>query len=186
MDFSKECIAEFKAEGKRYITWRKNVKPHIIRKLFYNSINGYETVEEWPIKKTFEYCSAKLLIGTGTYRQGMRYTVGDQKFYLFWSADSYWTLPRDIFVGKTVDDNLYLIGEVFGRNSGSIIKFARIPKGYVEDIPIRGKAYEHTIAAYAESFSEKDIFDEDVQCLKAAYEGVRAFSKLISMILAEH
>lgn len=185
MKFDRDSIAEFKAQGKRYISWRKNIKPFMVRDLFYDRIDDYELTRESKDKEELNYCEAKVKLGEGVYRKGVKYSHGDKTYYMFWSTDSYWTLPRDIFVGKLVGGSIHLIGEQFSSKKKALLRFVIIPQEYVENVYEKGELYQNMIIAGSPFFQKEAIFDKDIECLKNAYEGIRAFSKLIHEISKE-
>lgn len=182
MKFDRESIANFKAQGRRYISWRSHIKPFKVRDFFYDAISDYELDEDTPIKRRLKYCDSRIQLGDGIYRKGIEYTVGDETYYMFWSADSYWTLPRDIFVGKLVNRSIHLIGEEFSSKNKDMLRFTIIPQAFVDRVYVKGELYQNTIFADSSFFRKKSIFDKDIECLKNAYEGVRAFNNLIKEI----
>lgn len=182
MKFDRASIAKFKSEEKRYISWRKHIKPFKVRDFFYNSIRDYEVDEDTPIRRRLNYCDSRIQLGEGIYRKGLKYVVGEETYYMFWSTDSYWSLPKEIFVGKLVNGSIHLIGESFNGRDTDKLRFVIIPQSFVDNVFVKGELYQNTIFANSAFFRKETIFDKDIECLKTAYDGVRAFSKLIKEI----
>ena len=121
-------------------------------------------------------------IVVGDYQCGLRYVNEKGTYYMFLSANSYWSLPQNIAVGKAVDGEIYFICEYFP--SEYMLNFRKIPEEYInkKGRGFRPKSYNHTIYVMPSSIerAEEEITAQDVECLKIAYEGVRAFSQLIA------
>ncbi len=189
MKFSKRLIAEFKAKRRFYITWRKNLKPHQIKEIFYNEDEKHDIKELFPGKK-IEYCHSYMYdIVVGDYKLGLRYVNEKETYYMFWSANSFWSYPQDIAVGKAIDKKIYLVCEHFP-NGNYGLNFRIIPEEYINknERGFRPKSYNHSIFVIPFHIEEviKEITDEDVKCLKNAYEGIKAFSTLIEKSIKKH
>ena len=185
MTFSKRQIVEFKAKRRLYLTWRKNLKPRLIKECFYNGDEKLSLKALFP-DKNLEYCRSYMYdIVVGDYQLGLKYVNEDGTYYMFLSANSFWAYPQDVAVGKAVDGKIYLIREHFP-NGIYKLNFREIPEEYINknERGFRPKSYNHSILAMPSCIDEviEEITDEDVKCLKIAYEGVRAFSKLIAEI----
>lgn len=184
MSFTKQKIVEFKANRRYFLTWRKNLKPHNIRKLFYkNDEEEKFTIKDILPDENLEYCECFIHnIVTGDYQQGIKYVDEKGTYYLFWAAKTIWISPRSIAVGKAVDGKIYFIRESFpdGITSLSLIEIPEkdINKKVIDSAP---KRYHNTI--YEIPSHSKCITEEDIKCLNIAYEGAKAFSKLISKCL---
>lgn len=104
---------------------------------------------------------------------------------MFLSANTFWAPPQDVAIGKAVGGKIYLIREHFP-NPGCQLNFREIPEEYINrnERGFRPRSYNHSILITTSNIEEasESIADEDVKCLKIAYEGVRAFSKLIEEI----
>lgn len=182
MTFSKRQIVEFKAKRRHYITWRKNLKPRRIKECFYNGDERYSIKELFP-DKNLEYCHSYMYdIVVGDYQLGLKYVNESGTYYMFWSANSFWAYPQDVAVGKAVDGKIYLIREHFP-NGDYTVNFRVIPEEYINrnERGFRPKSYNHSIFVFSSQTekAQEEITDEDVKCIKIAYDGVRAFSKLI-------
>lgn len=182
MTFSKRKIAEFKAKRRHYITWRKSLKPRQIKEAFYNGDEKRGLEVLFP-DKNLEYCRSYMYdIVVGDYQLGLKYVNEKETYYMFWSANSFWAYPQDVAVGKAVDGKIYLIREHFPNGEYSL-NFRVIPEEYINrnERGFRPKSYNHSIFVIPSRIEQivEDITDEDVKCLKIAYEGIRAFSKLI-------
>ncbi len=185
MKFSKRQIAEFKAKGRHYIIWRKNLKPRQIKEAFYNGDEKRGLKELFP-DKNLDYCRCYMYdIVVGDYQSGLKYINEKGTYYMFWSANSFWAYPQDIAIGKAVDGKVYLIREHVPNGEYSL-NFRVISEEYIErnEKGFRPRSYDHRIFVNPSRIEEavEDITDEDVKCLKIAYEGIRTFSKLIEKI----
>lgn len=185
MKFGKKQIAEFKSQKRSYITWRKNLKRSQIKEFFYNSDNRYSIKALFP-DKDLEYCQCRMYdIVLGDYQLGVKYADKNGTYYMFLSANSFWAPPQDVAIGKAVGGKIYLIREHFPI-PGCQLNFREIPEEYINrnESGFRPKSYNHSILITQSNMEEaiKSITDEDVKCLKIAYEGVRAFSKLIGEV----
>lgn len=185
MTFNKRQIANFKAKGRFYITWRKNLKPQQIKKFFYNDDQERYHIKNLFKGKNLQYCYCYMYdIVVGDYQLGLKYENEDGTYYMFWAANSFWAYPQDIAVGKAVDGEVYLVREHF--SDGRKLNFRVISEEYItkNERGFRPKSYNHSIFVMRSHIEEviEEITDEDVKCLKIAYEGVRAFSKLIEEI----
>lgn len=185
MTFSKEQIAEFKSKGRSYITWRKNLERAQIKEYFYNSDNDSHNIKALFPDKNLEYCECRMYdIVSGDYELGLRYVNEQGTYYMFLSANTFWALPQEVAIGKAVDGKIYLICENFPNYAFSL-NFREIPEEYINrnEKGFRPKSYNHSIFITSNiEKTAKDISDEDVKCLKIAYEGVREFSKLIEEV----
>ena len=185
MTFSKKQIAEFKSKRRSFITWRKSLKRSQIKEFFYNSDDRRSIKALFP-DKDLEYCQCHMYdIVVGDYQLGLKYVNEKGTYYMFLSANSAWAPPQDVAVGKAVKGKIYLIREFFP-NHAYQLNFREIPEEYINrnEKGFRPKSYNHSIFIAPSNIEEtsKGITDEDVKCLKIAYEGVRAFSKLIEEI----
>lgn len=181
MTFTKRQIAEFKAKGRHYITWRKNLKPHQIKETFYN--DDEKQLKELFPNKNLKYCHCYMYdLVVGDFELGLKYTNEKGTYYMFWSANSFWAYPQDIAIGKAVDGKVYLIREhvPIGKYN---LNFRVIPEEYIDrnEKGFRPKSYDHQIRVSPSRIEKvvEDITDEDVKCLKIAYEAIKEFSKLI-------
>lgn len=185
MKFSKRQIAEFKAKRRLYITWRKKLKPCQIKEAFYNGDEKRGLKVLFP-DKNLDYCRCYMYdIVVGDYQLGLKFVNEKGTYYMFWSANSFWAYPQDVAVGKAVDGKIYLVRERFPNGYYSL-SFKVIPEEYVDrnERGFRPKSYNHSIFVIPSciELAVEDITDEDVKCLKIAYEGIQAFSKLIEEI----
>lgn len=185
MTFSKEQIVEFKSKGRSYITWRKSLKQKQIKEFFYNNDDKRSIKAIFP-NRDLEYCQCHMYdIVVGDYQLGLKYVNENGTYYMFLSANTFWTPPQDVAIGKAIDGKIYLIREKFPNHKYSL-NFREIPEEYVNrnERGFRPRSYNHDIYIAPNNIGEasKDITNEDIKCLKIAYEGVRAFSKLIKEI----
>ncbi len=184
MTFNKKQIAEFKSKGRSFITWRKSLKRSQIQEFFYNSDDRCSIKALFP-NKDLEYCKCYMYdIVVGDYQLGLKYVNENGTYYMFLAANSFWAPPQDVAIGKAVGGKIYLIREHFP-NSGYKLNFREIPEEYINrnERGYRPRSYNHSILIISNSEeASESIADEDVKCLKIAYEGVRAFSKLIEEI----
>lgn len=185
MTFSRQQIAEFKSKKKSYITWRKNLKQSQIKEYFYNDDDRHNIRTLFP-DKNLEYCQCQMYdIVVGDYQLGLKYVNEQGTYYMFLSANSYWAPPQDVAIGKAVDGKIYLIREHFP-NYGYSLNFREIPEEYINknERGFRPRSYNHSIFVMPSRIEQtlEEITDEDVKCLKIAYDGIRAFSKLIEEI----
>lgn len=185
MKFSKRQIVEFKAKRRFYITWRKNLKPRLIKEAFYNGDEKRGLKVLFP-DKNLSYCRCYMYdIVVGDYQLGLKFVNEKGTYYMFWSANSFWAYPQDVAVGKAVDGKIYLVREHFP-NGDYKLNFRVIPEEYIDrnERGFRPKSYNHTIMVFPSRIEQviEEITDNDVKCLKIAYEGIQAFSKLIEEI----
>lgn len=186
MSFTKQKIVEFKTKRRYFLTWRKNLKPHNIRKLFYkNDEEEKFTIKDILPDENIEYCDCySHNIATGDYRHGIRYVNETGTYYLLWVARTIWVSPRSIAVGKAVDGKIYFIREDFPDGITNL-SFIEIPENDINNSEINSmsKGYYNTI--YKIPSHSRLITQEDVKCINIAYEGVKVLSKLISKCLKE-
>lgn len=173
MKFDKRDIIEFKLKGRNYLTWRKKIRPREIKEIFYNDENSLKN----PLPdKNIEYCHCDMyVIVIGDYKLGIKYTTEEGTYYMFLSANTFWAYPQDIAIGKVVDGVIYLI-----KDKGHCLSFREIPEEYInkDNKGWRPKSYNRAVLINKDT--DEELFsEEDVKCLKIAYEGIRAFSKLI-------
>ena len=185
MKFGKRQIAEFKAKSRFYITWRKNLKPRLIKEAFYNDDEKRGLKVLFP-GKNLNYCRCYMYdIVVGDYQLGLKFVNEKGTYYMFWSANSFWAYPQDVAVGKAVDGKIYLVREHFPIGNYKL-NFRVIPEEYIDrnERGFRPKSYNHSIMVIPSCIEQviEEITDKDVKCLKIAYEGIRAFSKLIEEI----
>ena len=179
MTFNRMEIINFKSKKRSYITWRKHLKPAQIKEAFYN---GKKHLKDLFPQKNIEYCYSDMYdIVIGDYRVGLKYVEEGKTYYMFVAANSFYAYPQQIAVGKAVDGKIYFICENFP-NFEYYMTFREIPEEYINknERGFRPLSYNHSV--FAIPSREHDISDEDVKCIKIAYEGVRAFSKLIEGI----
>lgn len=174
MTFNERKIAEFKSRHRYYVTWRKYLEPEQIKEYFYEKLS----LKKFFPDKNLEYCDCyRHNIVIGDYQRGLKYINENETYYMFWSANTYYSIPQSIAVGKVVDGKIYLIREHFPLGMFDL-SFIEIPEEHLnEEDVIRPKTYDHTI--YLVPVSSDEITEEDVKCLSIAYEGVKAFSQLI-------
>lgn len=175
MKFNKQKIVEFKSKGRFYITWRKNLKPYEIKRFFYNGCN----IKELLPKGNIEYChSFREDIVDGNRKRGLKYIGNKGTYYMFWTANCFWEYPSCIAVGKVVKGILYLVREELPRGEYNLC-LKEIPEEYISinDTGFNPMIYSHSFRATPSHIDE--ITEEDEKCLEIAYEGVKAFSKLI-------
>lgn len=90
MEFSKKGIAEFKAKKRYYTTWRKKLIPKNVKECFYNNNDECSIKTFFPGKK-LQYCNCCMYdVVIGDYQAGIKYVDGEETYYLFWSANSYY------------------------------------------------------------------------------------------------
>ena len=186
MKFSKKEIAEFKAKGRWYLTWRKNLKPYQIKKCFYNDNSEQYNIKTLFPDKNLEYYFSDVCEGIvdGDFMRGLKYVNETGTYYMFYSANTSWANPHNIAVGKLIEGKIYLIHEFFPTAYYNL-DFMIIPKEYINTNRNRYlQVYNHRIFVVLERVEKavEDITDEDVKCLRIAYDGIREFSKLIEKI----
>lgn len=184
MTFSKQKIADFKSKGRSYITWRKHLKRDLIKEYFYNEEK--HTLKELFPDKNIEYCYCSMYdLVIGDYKISLKYVNEQGTYYMFLAANSYWAPPQDVAIGKAMDGTIYLIRESFPR-TGYSLNCREIPEKYINknEQGFRPKSYNHTVHIRPTQLehSVEEIADEDVKCLRIAYEGIKAFSQLIKEI----
>ena len=185
MTFTKRKIAEFKSKGRHYIFWRQNLKPLTIKETFYNG-NEKRSLKLLFPDKNLDYCRCYMYdIVLGDYQLGLKYVNENGTYYMFWSSNSFWAPPQDVAIGKAVDGKIFLIREHV-HNGEHHLNFRVIPEKYIdrENKGYRPKSYNHSIFVYPSCIEEviECITDEDVKCIKIAYEGIRELNKLIEEI----
>ena len=186
MIFSKEHIFKFKRKEQSYISWRTNLKPIQIQEYFYNDDKKYHINVLFPGKNLEHFRCRMYNIVCGDFQLGLKYVNEEGTFYMFLSANTSWAYPQNVAIGKAVDGTIYLIQEYFpGSKSG--LTFKEIPEAYIGKEEWKVPSYTHDLDFFP-IFGTKseDITDEDVKCLQIAYEGVRAFSKLIKSTYSDH
>lgn len=184
MKFTRDAIIDFKAKRRAYLTWRKKLNRLKIKEAFFP--NSQIPVQEIFPGRNIEYCQIHAYRGicVGDYHLGIKYTDETGTYYMFLAANTFWAAPQDVAVGKAVDGQIYLLREFFYPYSYELM-LRRVPEEYVNK-DVRGfvpRGYEKNIFMVQSRTSREElraqISDEDIKCLKIAYEGVRAFSKLI-------
>ena len=178
--FTKQQIVEFKSKKRYFITWKKTLRSDEIKDCFYRD-------ETSNIKKIFpneniRYCNCDNSIVKGKFCLGIKYTKRDENYYIFLSANSVWSPPKSIAIGKEEKGIIYLIKEKFP-NGEFCATLIEIPKEKIEsqeNIFIQ-KSYLHDIFISPSHLDKSmlEIKDEDVKCLEIAYEGIEVFSELI-------
>lgn len=181
MKFTKQGIAEFKCK-RSYLTWRKNLKRRRIFDYLYSDDPNRSLENLYP-GKDIQYCHCYMYhIVTGDYQLGIKYVNENGTFYMFLAANSRWAPPQDVAVGKAMNGQVYLIREHLPYGSNHV-NFRVISEEYItkNEKGFCPKSYNHSvhISQFRLAKAEEEITDEDVKCAKIAYEGVRAFSKLI-------
>lgn len=179
MTFGKQEIGEFKSKCRYYTTWRQDLKPRQVKDAFYNGDESRSIKKLFPGKNLQYFDSSYYDIVVGDYQRGLKYVDESGTYYLFWSANSFWAEPQSIAVGKSVDGKIYLIREHFPKGEFDL-DFMEFSEEHVNENArgFRPRSYRHIF--YGLPSRIEDITDEDVKCLKIAYEGIRAFSKLIA------
>lgn len=185
MTFTKRQVAEFKAKCRFYTTWRKNLKPYQIKKAFYNGYRNVDLKVLYP-DKNLDYCSCYMYdIVIGDYKLGLKYVDENGTYYMFLSANSFFAYPQNVAIGRAIAGKVYLVCEHFP-NGGNDLNFRVILEDYIDrkERGFRPKSYNHSISVFPSSIERevKNITDEDIKCLKIAYQGIKAFSKLIEEI----
>lgn len=183
MEFSKKGIAEFKAKRRYYTTWRKKLIPKKIKECFYNNNDECNIKTLFPGKK-LQYCNSYMYeLVVGDYQAGIKYVDGEETYYLFWAANSYYAYPQSIAIGKAVDGKVYLIKEDFPRMENNL-NFRIIPEEYINtsEMGFRPKSYNHSVLITSSNIKAaiEELTDMDVKTIKIAYEAIRAFGKLIA------
>jgi len=182
MIFTKREIGEFKSKGRSYITWRKKLKPHQIKEYFYNDDRDCNLKSFFP-DKNLEYCHLYMYdIVIGDYKLGLKYINEFGTYYIFLSANSFFANPQSVAIGKAVDGHIYFIREEFPSCGEYGLGFITISEEYINrnEKGFRPKSYNHIIYHVPRQIDE--ITDKDIKCLENAYEGIKAFSKLIEEI----
>lgn len=186
MKFSREGIADFVSEGKSYITWKTGIEPRNAKNFFYSGRNLKEQYQGVDIEccnlGRREYLSK---VAHGDFVTGLKYVLKGESYYIFLGANSFYAPPQSIAIGKAQEGKIYLIYEDISPYKNYEECFIIIPEEYIYKkakgfIP---KTYCHTIQILPLK-AEKDknkakITDEDIKCLRIAYEGVEAFKDLI-------
>ena len=183
MEFSKKGIAEFKAKKRYYTTWRKKLIPKKIKECFYNDDDERNIKTLFPGKK-LQYCNCCMYdLVVGDYQAGIKYVDGEETYYLFWASNSYWANPKSIAVGKSIKGNVYLIREDFQRMENKL-NFRIISEEYINksEMGFRPRSYNNSVFITSSAVNEsiEELTDIDVKTMRIAYEGIRAFSKLIA------
>ena len=183
MTFTRRGIAEFMCKRRSFITWRKKLKRDKIKWFFYNDYRDKYNISTFFSGKNLEYCNCPMYnIVVGDYKLGVKYVNENGTFYMFLSANSYGAYPQEVAIGKSIDGKIYLIRELFPYFQNQLT-FIEIPEEYINrnEKGFKPKSYNHSIMVIPSNFEHdmEAITDEDVKCLKIAYDGIRAFSKLI-------
>lgn len=176
MKFTKEKIIDFKLKGRSYITFENSIKLGRMKDYFYR--DAHMLLKDTFPNANIEYCHCDMYsIVIGDFQTGIKYVTDDSTYYMFISASSFWADPLNIAIGKAVNGKIYLIREAFPWQCSLTVRV--IPEEYINknELGFRPKSYEHTI--YPEI---KEINDEDVEYIKIAYEGVKAFDNLIKSV----
>ena len=158
LKFSKKGIVDFKAKKRYYITWRRNIDPKKIKACFYNDNDECNIKTLFPDKK-LQYCNCCMYdLVVGDYQAGIKYVDGEDTYYLFWSANSYWSNPQSIVVGKSVEGKIYLIKEDFSRMENNL-NFRIIPEEYLDksEMGFRPKSYKHSVLITSSNIKESII-----------------------------
>lgn len=181
MDFHKKGIALFKASRRYYMTWRKKLTPVRVKDAFYNGDENRSIKKLFPGKNLQYFDSSSYDIVVGDYQRGLKYVDETGTYYMFWSANSFWAYPQSVAVGKVVDGIIYMIREHFPRGEFDL-DFLEFPEEHIKNKTKGFKPRSYSHAFFGLPSRMEDITKEDEKCLKIAYEGIRAFSKLIENI----
>ena len=181
MTFGKREIGLFKANRRYYITWRKNLKPSQIKEAFYNGAEDRSIKKLFPGKNLQYFDSHCYDIVVGDYQRGLKYVTESGTYYMFWSANSFWAYPQSIAVGKVVNGIIYMIREHFPRGEFDL-DFLEFPEEHINNKTKGFKPRSYSHAFYGLPSRMEDITAEDEKCIKIAYEGIKAFSKLIENV----
>lgn len=188
MDFTESGISEFIRKGRRYITWRTGINFDNVIRYFGYDIPLYKLYPGVNISYCRPDCSHYVYdIARGGYETGLRYIIGGETYYIFIGAGSVeYNHVESIAIGKAENGKIYLIFELNPKYEEykeriTVISedyFYRKQKGFVP------RGYYHTIEAYPsmDIRQDKKITPQDIQYLKIAYKGVRAFKKLIKQV----
>lgn len=188
MKFNRDAIINFINKKRMYCTWRKKLDQYRIRRAFYPYFE--KNVQKVFPDKDIQTCAVPYFSGWGAdgYKLGFRYTNETGTYYLFTTAFQIFPdkvgAPDKVAVGKVVDGNLYLLEERFLPMtpvvSLKVISEEEIAKRELQPKWIHDKSiYFNYVTRSDDAEFRESITDEDIKCLKIAYEGVRAFSKLI-------
>lgn len=178
MLFNKRQIGEFKAKHRYYITWQNSITPKQIKNIFYNDNVELGIKQLFP-DKNIKYCYSYMYdIVVGDYQLGVKFVDEKESYYMFWSANSFYSYPHSIAIGKAVDGIIYFICEHFP-NGEYNLNFREIPEEYINknEYGFRPKSYNKTINSV--HLNLEDITEEDIKCIKIAYDAIKTFSKLI-------
>lgn len=176
MRFSKRSIAEFKSRGMLYIFEQTEFSPENILQTFYAPY-AQKNLEKWCFCHSFVY-----KIANGTYTEGARHITKNGNYYMFWGAKNINEPAHCLTIGMAVKGNLYMIKEDLNQ-TGYDITFLIVPENIIDNArdDVNPELYMHSINFSPRNKKNDDygLTDEDVKCIRIAYKGVKAFSKLI-------
>lgn len=179
MDKREELVA-FKASGGVYIGGDNNITPENVYKAFYKSIAELKEIG-------VRYSSIPMYtVSRGDYKNGIVYTYGEEKYYMFYGANSCYAPPQTLAIGASVDGLIYLIWEDVP-DGGYEIRFRIVPEEFVDcfEHGFRPKSYDNIISVFGR-YNEDDIekvTEKDLQCLEMGLKGITAFDELINQVL---
>ena len=179
MTINRNRLVRVKEQKKLFVTLA-GIHPEDIKELFYNNIENNDIGNQGEKKRTLEYCKPKWKSAEGTFQGGVKYTFGEDVYYMVWSTNGYWHNPIDIYVGKAKDGIVYTIYENFLEEKADTLGFFEIPQGFIDDIPINKKLYKNTVYVKSSDFRHKCITNEDVKCFNEANEALFVFRDLIN------
>jgi len=184
MKFTRDGIIDFIGRGRSYLTWRTDIEPRRAKEIFYS---GRKLSEQYP-GVDIKYCSPTRLyypydVARGDFSTGLMYKSKGETCYVFIGANSVYAPAQSIAIGKSQDGNIYLIYEDCSCYTGYKERFIIVSEEHMLKNPkgFRPKAYYHSVTVLPSKKDKEvvEITDRDITCLKIAYEGVRAFKKLL-------
>ena len=180
MKINRHQIAEFKGQGYSYISENGIITGKNIRELFFSGIEKYHIDE----KRKLEYCSTCFNIVEGLYKQGLRYEVNNQTYYMFWGFNSCQELPFSISIGKLIDGKIFSINESYKPDEADILSFIVFSHTLIDKVKSgTGGSYRNTIFCKEAFFREQTISSRDICCIENAYDGIKVFKDLMVELL---
>ena len=189
MKFTRDGIVEFISKGRTYITWRTGIDRNNVKNYFYSERDLKEQYPGIDIK----YCHPEKIeytynVARGSFVTGIKLVSQGETYYIFLGANSIDAPAESIAIGMAKEGKIYLIYEECSTYRPAYKEYKeRIiiateqyicghPRGFVP------AAYYHTIRVLPCEKKEKkaEITQKDIEAIRIAYKGIKAFKKLIS------
>ena len=173
-EITTKTVIQAKKSGKYLIT-SCNTTLDNIRDLFFDLKKLKKRNEELTIQQFFPPNYNSLV--WGDFCSGVKYVDESKELnYMLFSANTFRAWPQQIAVGKPKDGKVYLVKEHFPNDAGFLSTII-VREEYFEDkvIGFVPRRYERQFFMPSQ---ELNITNNDIMCIKIAYEAIKAFNNL--------